>query len=48
MFDKTGDQIFYEDDDKYLFSFSAICKHLELDPAKTRDAIMNATHKNQH
>ncbi len=46
MFDKTGDKIFYDnEDDQYIFSFSAICKHLELDPAKTRFAIMNAEHK---
>ncbi len=33
------------DDEEYIFSFSAICKHLNLDPAKTRHAIMNATHR---
>ena len=46
MFDRTGDKIYYEnEDDQYIFSFSSICKHLELDPEKTRSAIMNATHK---
>jgi hypothetical protein len=33
------------DDDEYIFSFAAICRHLGLDPVKTREAIMNATHK---
>ena len=33
------------DDEEYIFSFSAICQHLGLDPDKTRYAIMNATHR---
>ena len=46
MFDRTGDKIYYEnEDDQYIFSFSSICQHLELDPEKTRNAIMNATHR---
>ena len=32
-------------DDEYIFSFAAICKHLGLDPEKTRYSIMNATHR---
>ena len=34
-----------ENDDDYIFSFSAICKHLGLNPEKTRYMIMNAKHK---
>lgn len=34
-----------EEDDEYIFSFRAICKHMELNPEKTRYAIMNATHR---
>ena len=34
-----------DEEDEYIFSFAAICKHLGLDPAKTRFAIMNATHR---
>lgn len=46
MFGKTGDKIYYEnEDDQYIFSFPEICKSLGMDPAKTRNAIMNATHK---
>lgn len=31
-----------ENDDEYIFSFASICRYLGLDPAKTRDAILNA------
>ena len=34
-----------DDDDDYIFSFKAICKHIGFDPAKTRFAILNADHK---
>ena len=34
-----------ENNEEYIFSFRAICRHLGLDPAKTRWAIMNATHR---
>lgn len=34
-----------EQEDEYIFSFNCICRHLGLDPAKTRYAIMNATHR---
>lgn len=34
-----------DEDDDYIFSFPAICKHLGLDPQKTKYAIMNATHR---
>ena len=44
MFGDTNDDN-ETDDEEYIFSFSAICKHLNLDPAKTRHAIMNATHR---
>lgn len=33
------------DDDDYILSFSFICRHLGIDPFKTRCAIMNATHR---
>jgi hypothetical protein len=33
------------EEEEYIFSFAAICKHLGLDPAKTRHQIMNATHR---
>lgn len=31
-----------ECDDEYIFSFASICRYLGLDPAKTRDAILNS------
>ena len=34
-----------DEDDEYIFSFSAICKHLSMDPVKTKMAIMYATHR---
>lgn len=34
-----------DEDEEYIFSFAAICKHLGLDPEKTRFSIMNATHR---
>ena len=34
-----------DDEDDYIFSFSAICTHLGLNPGKTRHYIMNATRK---
>jgi Rieske Fe-S protein len=34
-----------DEHDEYIFSFIAICKHLGLDPVKTRHAIFNATHR---
>jgi hypothetical protein len=34
-----------DEDEEYIFSFVSICKHFGLDPAKTRYAIMNATHR---
>jgi hypothetical protein len=39
--------IFYmeDDDEEYIFSFRSVCLHLNLDPDKTRFAIMNATHR---
>lgn len=32
-------------DDEYIFSFYGICKHMGLDPDKTRECIMNTTRK---
>ncbi|NLF26128.1 MAG: hypothetical protein GX589_10810, partial [Deltaproteobacteria bacterium] len=34
-----------DEDDDYIFSFAAICRHLGLDPSKTRHAIMTATRR---
>lgn len=34
-----------DEEDDYIFSFRAICRHLNLDPDKTRYAIMHATHR---
>jgi hypothetical protein len=33
------------DDDEYIFSFSSICNHLNMDPCKTRDYIFNPRHR---
>ncbi len=33
------------DEEEYIFSFKAICKHIGFDPEKTRFAILNADHK---
>lgn len=35
----------FDEDEEYVFSFRAICRHLGFDPEKTRFAIMNATHR---
>jgi hypothetical protein len=32
-----------DEDDEYIFSFFSICKHLGLDPRKTREKIMYGT-----
>ena len=32
-------------DEEYILSFRAICKHLNMDPDKTRYAITHATHR---
>ena len=32
-------------EEEYIFSFNAICKHLGMDPDKTRYAIFNAKHR---
>jgi len=34
-----------DEDDEYIFSFASICRHLGLDPGKTRHAIMTATRR---
>ena len=33
------------EDDEYIFSFAAICRHLGMDPVKTRESIMHTTRK---
>lgn len=38
--DDSGD-----DNEDHIFSFAAICRHLGLNPEKTRDAIVTATHR---
>ena len=35
----------YDEEEEYIFSFRAICKHFDIDPEKTRYAIMNAKHR---
>lgn len=35
----------FSDDEEYILSFQAICRHLGFDPAKTRDKILNPGHK---
>lgn len=32
----------FDEEEDYIFSFQAICRHLGFDPAKTRYSIMNA------
>lgn len=32
-------------EEEYVLSFRAVCKHMGMDPDKTRFAIMNAKHK---
>jgi hypothetical protein len=50
-FNSTGElhneavEYMMDSNDEYIFSFAAICKHLGMDPAKTRFSIMNATHR---
>ena len=34
-----------DEDEEYILSFRAICKHMGIDPDKTRYAIMNAKHR---
>ena len=34
-----------EDNEDHVLSFSFICKHLGMDPQKTREAIIHATHR---
>lgn len=34
-----------DEEEEYVFSFRSICKHFDIDPAKTRFAIMNAKHR---
>lgn len=34
-----------DDNEDYIFSFASICRHLGLDPAKTRHMIMHAQHR---
>ena len=35
----------YDDEEDYIFSFIHICKHMGLDPVKTREGIIHAKHK---
>ena len=34
-----------DEEEEYVFSFKAICRHLGFDPAKTKHHIVYATHK---
>jgi hypothetical protein len=35
----------HDEEEEYLFSFRAITRHLGMDPDKTREYILNPTHK---
>lgn len=35
----------YSEDDEYVLSFVSICRHFGWDPEKTRDRIINPTHR---
>lgn len=35
----------WDEEEEYIFSFIAICRHLEMDPAKTRELIINPVRK---
>lgn len=35
----------YDEEEEYIFSFNAICRHLGFDPEKTRHSIIHATHR---
>ena len=35
----------FDEEEDYIFSFQAICKHLGFDPAKTRHRIMNSPNR---
>jgi hypothetical protein len=35
----------YSDEEEYVLSFNGICRHFGWDPGKTRDRIINPTHK---
>jgi hypothetical protein len=41
--DDNDDEI--RDEDEYVLSFGFICRHLGMDPEKTRHAIINAKHR---
>lgn len=44
--DKENAIAYMEDlSEEYVLSFSFICKHLGMDPKKTKDAIIGATHR---
>lgn len=45
LYGYSDDQRYEDEDDEYIFSFAAICRHLGLDPDKTRFSIMNAKHR---
>ena len=38
-------QYLFDEEEEYIFSFNAICRHLGFDPGKTRHSIMHATHR---
>lgn len=43
--DSNDDSEDSDDNEEYIFSFKAICDHFDLDPEKTRSAIINAEHR---
>ena len=38
-------QYLFDEEEDYVFSFRAICRHLGFDPKKTRDSIMHAEYR---
>lgn len=35
----------FDDEEEYIFSFNAICRHIGFDPEKTRNSIIHATRR---
>ena len=43
--DNENNDEFEGEEDEYVLSFAFICRHLGMDPEKTRHSIINATHR---
>lgn len=44
-FHQEAIEYLFDEEEDYIFSFRAICRHLGFDPEKTRHHIMHATHR---